>query len=179
MNKLRQNSVQLIIVTDLSQTLRSTLEIGAVIAILIAITGLAASDADRHFAKSQIAEALIITSTTRYDIIAYRAEHGEWPKIGADESKPLTDTAKNFGRYVSHLELGAEGKLTAVFDGDRSIEALRGQRLTLRPVVVTANPSAPVSWVCGQHPVGDGRNAGSNDDTTVDPHLLPSICRGH
>lgn len=178
MNKPKAPNLSLIRVRDLSQTLRDALETGAVVAVLMAVTTLAVVEAERYFARAQIAEAAFVASTVRQEIIAYRAEHGEWPVVRSSIPNSAFDIEPAPGRLVAELELGQQGSFTAVFDDTRPIPALRGKRLSMRPLTVAANPSAPVSWVCGAHRFPDGLSPGGDDKTTIDARLLPASCRG-
>ena len=179
MNDLRRSNVHLIMVTDLSQTLRSTLELGAVVAVLMTLTALAVSYAGGYFARAQIAEALAVSGTVRQEMVAYRAEHGDWPATQADLPHSELNEDERPGSYVAGLDIGDHGSLTALFDDAAPIEELRGRKLSFRPLSVTGQPGAPVSWVCGAHRYADGLGTRGQDETTIDTHLLPSFCRGY
>jgi len=179
MNDLRRSNVHLIMVTDLSQTLRSTLEMGAAFAVLMVLTALAVSYASGYFARAQIAEALAVSSNVRQEMVVYRAEHGVWPTSSAELPHSDLSGDKPLGKYVARLDMGEHGSLTAEFDETTPTEELRGTRLTFRPVSLGEHPDAPVSWICGAHGFAYGLTTRGRDETTIDTHLLPSFCRGY
>lgn len=163
--------------TDVSPKMRSMLEFGAAIAILMGLTAMVAKKLESYVIQSQITEAFGLTATVRSDMIAYRAEHGDWPSSDNELGNSTLSEVSNVGKYVDHLELGKEGALTSVFGDDSAAAGLKGRRLTVRPLTLVANPSAPVSWVCGQHRYPSELSPGGVDETDVDPSDLPSTCR--
>lgn len=179
MRRVSSTFINLIMASDLSQRMRSALDFGAAIALLMILTALALNSFESYIAQSQLSEAFGLSSTIRVDLIAYRAEHGGWPATNREIGN--ADVAEKFyvGEYVDHFELGRDGALTAVFSDDSSVEQLRNRRLTLRPLTLAQEPGAPVAWVCGPHQYPAEMVPGGIDETDISPTELPSICRNY
>ncbi len=163
--------------TDLSQSLRSVLEFCAAVAVLFLVTAIAAESMQSAVIRSQTAEAFMMTSDVKVSMMAYRAETGEWPSEPAELANSSLDEEDLLGRYVDHLELGANGALSVVFGKEYPSAPIQNRRLTHRPSVSIEDPGAPIVWVCGQHPVLEGLAASGVDETDIKAINLPSACR--
>ena len=169
--------INLIMASDLSQRLRSALEFGAVVAVLMALTVMAISRLDAYVIQSQVTEAFDLTSSVRDEMVVYRAEHGVWPATPADLANATLSEEFSLGSYVHHLELGRDGALTTVFGNDASAVRLRDRRLTFRPLTLPADPGAPVSWVCGYRNPPEGMESAGEDRTSLKMRHMPASCR--
>ena len=167
----------LFMASDVSQKLRSALEFGAVVAIIMALTTLAVRNFETHVIQSHLAEAYMLTSTVRGEMVTFRAENGRWPLNEPELHNATLSQRSNLGNVVDYLELRDGGAISVVFDQERSAAKLQGRRLTLRPLLVTSEPGGPISWVCAAHQVPEGLTAGGIDETDIDPSQLPSACR--
>ena len=165
--------------TDLSQRLRSALEFGAAVALLMGLTVLAIGRLDSLVARSQVAESLILTGPTKSELVVHRAQTGEWPPAAGDMALKTLGNETEYGAYVDRVELGGGGALTSVFLEDTPAPGLRGRRLTIRPLTLSADSGAPVSWVCGPHRYPSELAPNGTDETDIDPSDLPSACRDY
>ncbi len=177
MDRNARTFATLFMVSDVSQRLRSALEFGAVIAIIMALISFAARNFETYIIQSQISEAFMLTSTVRGEMVTFRAETGRWPSNEAELHNPTLSQESGLGRVVDHLELRDGGAISVVFDDESSAANLQGRRLTLRPLLVTSEPSGPISWVCASHRIPDGLAVGGIDETDIDAAQLPSACR--
>ncbi|RLA40143.1 MAG: hypothetical protein DRR42_26340 [Gammaproteobacteria bacterium] len=177
MKRSARNFAMLFIASDVSQKLRSAMEFGAAVAIIMALTTLAIRNFETYIVQSQIMEAFGLMSTVRIEMVAYRAEHGEWPAEEPDLHNSTLGQDRDVGNFVDHLELLEGGAISAVFDNEASASNLKGRRLTFRPMIVSSDPSAPIFWACGAYRVPPGFTPGGNDETDIDPSQLPSACR--
>ena len=164
-------------VSDVSQKLRAALELGTVAAIVMALSAFAARSSETYIIQSQIVEAFMLTSTVRSEMVAFRAEYGRWPSSEAELHNPTLSQEYGLGSVVDHLELREGGAISVVFDEASSAENLQMRRLTLRPLLVTSEPSGPISWACASHQIPDGLTVGGVDETDIDASQLPSACR--
>ncbi len=171
--------INLIMATDLSQRMRSALEFGTVVSLLIILTVLAISRFETYVVQSQIAEALFMSSTIRGEMVTHRAEHGDWPATDVALANATLVEEFDVGAYVDRFELGRDGAVTAVFSDDSSAERLRKRRVTFRPLTLPADPGAPVAWVCGPHRYPTELVPGGIDETDIAPTDLPSACRNY
>jgi len=174
-----RNLVFLLVASDVSQKLRSALEFGAVIAIIMALTTMAIRNFETYIVQSQISEAFWLTSTVKAEMVTFRAEKGRWPAQEPDLHNPTLSQEQGLGKFVDHLKLLEGGALSAVFDDDVSASILRGRRITFRPMIVSSEPSAPIFWACAAYSVPEGFTTGGENETDIDPSRLPSACREH
>ncbi len=163
--------------TDLSQSLRSTLEFGAAVAVLMIVTAIAAESMQSAILRSQAAEAFMMTSDVKVSMMAYRAERGEWPAEAADLENSSLSEEDRLARYVDRLELGADGALTVVFGDQYPSAPLQNRRLTLRPSMPVDDQGAPIVWVCARHPILEGFAPSGVDETDIESIHLPFVCR--
>ncbi len=177
MKRSARNFAMLFIASDASQKLRSAMEFGAVIAIIMVLTTFAIRNFETYIVQSQITEAFGLMSTVRAEMVVYRAEHGEWPAEEPELHDSTLSQERGLGQFVDHLELLEGGAISAIFDNEVSASNLRGRRLTFRPMIVSSDPSAPIFWACGAYRVPQGFTPGGNDETDIDPSQLPSACR--
>lgn len=167
----------LLIATDNAPAFRGALELCMTVTVIMVLTGFYAVLGSGFVGKSGLAEAFILSSTMRVDMMTFRAGNGRWPsRPGELGGGQLTDTS--LGRNVAHIELGAEGGLTYVLRGTpRYGEALANRRLTLRAGTVAGDTGAPVSWYCAHRAAPPGISVAAVDETDVPGEYLPSICR--
>jgi len=170
---------ELLVVSDVSQKLRYALEVCTVIAIIMLLLALSARSFETHLVRSQIAEAFMLSSTVREEMIAFRAGTGRWPSSEPELQNATLSERSGVGSVVDHLELLDGGVISAVFDEQRSAAHLQGRRLSFRPSTVDGDGSAPITWLCAAHRVPEGRIVSGRDDTDIAPALLPSACRSH
>ncbi|MDJ0908008.1 MAG: pilin [Woeseiaceae bacterium] len=179
MNRRARHYAHLAAATDLSQSLRSTLEFGAGVAALMLVTVFAANSIQHAVVRSQTAEVFAMASTVKVDIVAHRAVHGEWPADANELANASLMEPFESGMYVDRFQLGEGGAFTATFDVDNSSEAIQGRQLTFRPTSLSGSPNTPVVWVCAQHRLVEGFEPSGVDQTDIEPINLPSVCREH
>lgn len=175
-NKNRQLA-QFLIASDISERFRPVLELGVVISLIMLLTALALANYQTLFVRSQLTEAFALTSTVKADIVAYRAEHGEWPATGGRLPYSTFREDKALGKVVDHLVLDAGGSLTSVFQSTGVAPKLSGKQLTTRPVLVPDSPGSPVFWSCSAYRAPEGMVASGEDKTDIDTSHLPASCR--
>lgn len=164
-------------VADASQRLRSAIEFGAAVAVVTVLVALAVREFETYVIHSQVVEAFILSSTVRGEMVTFRAENGRWPSDAAELHNATLSQPSMLGSVVDHLELNDGGAISVVFGDDTPAVDLRRRRLTLRPLLVTAEPGAPISWVCASHRYPAGFTAGGIDETDIEVSRLPSACR--
>ena len=179
MGSKNQKLAQIFIATDISQKLRSALEFGAVISIVMLLTILALKNYETIIVRAQLSEAFNLTSTVRAEMIVYRAQHGHWPNTAAELHNPTLSQEKNLGQFVDHMTLNEDGSLSTFFGGTDSASLLSGRQLTMRPMLVTGNPGSPVFWACSGYSAPDGVSPSGPDKTDIDLVHLPASCRDY
>ncbi len=172
--------MSLIVAADLSQRLRSALEFGAAVGLIVVLTALASSRFNEYILHAQVAEAFSVTSTLRPELVLYRAQHGHWPASATDLPHSELEAGPEYqaGRYVDRVDLLDDGTLSAVFDSEHSRPRLANRRLAFRPQTHADDPGAPVVWTCGNFDPVPGLSMSGSNTTDITPADLPSICRG-
>ncbi|MBB1059135.1 pilin [Marilutibacter spongiae] len=136
-------------------TLIELMIVVAIIAILAAIALPAYQD---YVARSQVSEAMSLTSGTKVAVAEYYADRGAWPTTNAQAG--VSQATSITGKYVAQTAVGANGTITATMKGAGSASAkIAGGTFILVP---TDNQGS-VTWTC---------NTGSINDK-----FLPSSCR--
>lgn len=178
MHNNSRTRINLIVAADISQKMRFALEFSVVVALILGLTAIAVPDYNAYFARGELTESLVLSSTVKADMMAFRAERGEWPASQTVTGSSALPEGAPMGRYVDYMTIGENGSLTAVFRQDSGPSRLNGQRLTIRPLTITGAPGAPVPWVCGSHGFPRDLTPGGIDETDVEVSVLPAICRG-
>ncbi|MEO0576642.1 MAG: pilin [Pseudomonadota bacterium] len=175
---MKRTLINLMLAAGMSHRMRSTLEFGVAMALLLLLSAMAVARFESYLTKSQIMEAFSLSSALRVDMMVHRAQQGHWPEtisaLGYDDV-----TNYDIGAYVDHLDISADGALTAVFQEGSATPRLQGRRLTLRPLIHPNNAGAPVLWVCAQHQYVAGLVPGGLDETDIAPINLPLACRNY
>lgn len=177
-NRNRQVS-QIFIATDISQRLRSALEFGAVISIILLLTTLALKNFEASIIRSQLSEAFQLTSTVKAEMVIYRAQRGHWPETGTELHDSTLSQEKDVGKFVDHMILNENGSLSIFFGGSDSASPLEGRQLTMRPMLVSGSPGSPVFWACAGYRAPDGAIPSGPDKTDIEKAYLPSVCRDY
>jgi len=147
--------------------------------VVVAIIGILASISlpayQVYVQRSEVVEALSISSTIRQNVTNYYVERLEFPlnneKAGVPESNYL------IGNRITGVvvELGA----IHVTLGNKASKALQGKVLSFRPAVVIGSPVSPISWLCGYDEPVTGMEAVGTNKTDLEKNFLPAACRGY
>jgi len=168
----------IIIAADASQRMRSVLEAGTVAVIVVLATVFFVKNTDRFVARAQLSEALSFSTSTRYDLVTYRASHGHWPASAADTDSSILRDSEHRGAYVESANLHDDGTVTFTFGSrDRTVVSLRQKRLSFRPGLVIGGSGSPISWYCGSRRPPQGIEILGADRTDIEPDLLMFGCR--
>lgn len=121
-------------------TLIELMIVVAIIGILAAVALPAYQD---YTARSQMSEALTLSSGAKVAVTEYWTNNGAFPASNA--SAGIADAANITGKYVSSVTVGTGGLVTALMKGTGSVAAgIDGQSLLLSPVTAAGS----ISWVC-------------------------------
>lgn len=136
-------------------TLIELMIVVAIIAILAAIALPAYQD---YVARSQVSEAMTLSSGAKTAVAEYFADRGVWPTTNAMAG--LAPAASINGKYVLSVGVGANGAITATMKGAGSAsQKIAGGTFIMVPTDATGS----ISWTC---------NTGNINDK-----YLPSSCR--
>ena len=137
-------------------TLIELMIVVAIIAILAAIALPAYQD---YVARSQVSEAMTLSSGAKTAVTEYYADKGAVPTTNADAG--LAGAASINGKYVTSVTVGNGGGITALMKGVGSVSAkVAGKTFVLTP----ADAGGSITWDC-------------KTNGTIDSKYRPSSCR--
>jgi len=145
--------------------------------IVIAIIGILASVAlpsyHDYINRAKLIEAITLTEEIKKSINAYYRQRGKFPSNNEQAGSP--DPEHIIGLYTKSATVD-KGAIHVQL-GNRVNESLKDKILSLRPLIVTANPSSPISWSCGYAGAPPGMTAMGENRTDIENQLLPAACR--
>ena len=138
-------------------TLIELMIVVAIIAILAAIAIPAYQD---YLVRTQVSEGAVLADGAKTAVAEFYSNKGELDNTGGNASVGLSSATSINGKYVSQIEVGTTGLITATYGGPKANKALgTGQTLLLSPVTNAGS----IDWVC--------------KSTSIKPKYLPSNCR--
>ncbi len=138
-------------------TLIELMIVVAIIAILAAIALPAYQD---YVARSQVSEAMTLSSGAKTAVTEYYADKGTFPDTNAKAG--LADAKSINGKYVASVTVGTDGKITAKMKGTGSVsDKVQGKDFALIP----KDAGGSITWDC------------KSASTTIDAKYRPSSCR--
>ena len=138
-------------------TLIELMIVVAIIAILAAIALPAYQD---YVARSQVSEAMTLSSGAKTAVTEYYADKGAFPTTNAMAG--LAGASSINGKYVASVTVGANGVITAKMKGSGSVSSkVAGRDFALVP----ADAGGSITWDC------------KGSATTIDAKYRPSSCR--
>ena len=151
-------------------TLIELMIVVAIIGILAAIAIPAYQD---YTIRAQVVESFSISGELKLSIKDYYKNRGTFPTDNESAGVPAAEHL--IGNYVTRVDV-VDGAMHVEF-GNYVNSNISGKVLTIRPQIVSANPTSPISWACGYHVPPDGMEAVGEDRTNVENRFLPSACR--
>ncbi|QII30195.1 prepilin-type N-terminal cleavage/methylation domain-containing protein [Stenotrophomonas maltophilia] len=137
-------------------TLIELMIVVAIIAILAAIALPAYQD---YVARSQVSEAMTLSSGAKTAVTEYYADKGAFPTTNALAG--LAGASSISGKYVTSVTVGTGGAITAMLKGAGSVSSkVAGKTFVLTP----ADAGGSITWDC--------KSSG-----TIDAKYRPSSCR--
>ncbi len=164
-------TVQTVSKTEQGFTFLELMIVATIIGILSAI---AIPSYHTYLTRSQATDALMLTADVRQAVAKYYFYTGEFPhdNFATGVSKDIT------GKYVQSVTV-EDGAIQVLFS-DLS-QQLAGKYISLRPVIVRNQPTAPIYFACGNSELASDKQAIQaiigNNRTDVDEEYLPSACR--
>ncbi len=151
-------------------TLIELMVVVAIIGILAAVALPAYQD---YTIRAKTAEAIVIVSELKPEIISYYRAKGRFPENNLQAGVPKKEHI--LGNYVKGVAV--ENGALHITMGNKVPEYIAGKQLSLRPIIVKESPDSPISWVCGGDPAPEGMVAVGENKTTLENKFLPSACR--
>lgn len=129
--------------------------------ITVAIVGILAAVAlpayQDYTIRAQVSEGLVLADGAKVVVAEYHANKGDLPDTSTEAGY-----SGAVGKYVSGVQLGTNGVITATFGGTSVNSKLSGDTVSLTPEEDTTTGN--LKWVCSS--------------TTIDQKYLPSSCTG-
>lgn len=150
------------------------------IAIVAVLAGAAAYAYAGYTHNAEVSEAMRMLDGAQTTVASAYQTNGSAPGDAAEAG-----LNQNPGKFVQSLNIGGGGVLWAVFNNvDPN---LNGLILTMTPYTSSADPTAPIVWVCGYNtpsagwtalpPDAAGQSNAAPAATTVPASYLPRACR--
>lgn len=151
------------------------IELMVVVAIIGILASIAIPSYQVYIQRSEISEALSMSTTIREKVNKYYTETLEFPKDNPTAGVPLPEQL--ISNRISRVTV--EAGAIHVEMGHKASKPLQGKILTFRPAVVTGSPLSPISWLCGYDEPVPGMKAIGENKTSLKKEFLPISCRGY
>lgn len=149
------------------------IELMIVIAIIGILGSMAIPTYQDFIIRAQINEAMTLSEGVKKSITNYYVTQQKFPSDNQTAGVPKSDHL--IGNFVTRVQV--ENGAIHVTLGNRINAHVKGKVLSLRPATVTANPSSPISWLCGYAEPVNGMTAMGENHTTVPSLYLSPACR--
>jgi type IV pilus assembly protein PilA len=149
------------------------IELMIVIAIISILSSIAMPNFQDRIIRAQIQEAIELTKTIQPAVIEFYAAHQRFPKNNEEAGVPKPEYL--IGNFVKGITV-ADGAVHIRL-GNKINAHANGKMLTIQPAIVSANPSSPLSWLCGYARPVVGMEAVGENQTSVPDNYLPLSCR--
>lgn len=148
------------------------MEIVIVVAIIAILALMAMPDMTSPTIRAQIKDSGTLIDVAKAGVVQVYGSTGTFPKNNKEAGVPEPD--KMIGKYVTRVEIN-NGAVTMTF-GNSAHVAIKGTKLTVRPAYVENQPSIPISWICGGHPIPNGMQIAGQNITDMPPKYTPLEC---
>jgi len=149
------------------------IELMIVVAIIGILGSMAIPTYQDYIIRAQIHEAINLSEGVKKSITDYYVTNQRFPTDNTMAGVP--QSAHLIGNFVTGIQV-KEGAIHITL-GNRINAHVKDKVLSLRPSTVTANPSSPISWLCGYAEPVNGMDANGENNTTVPSLYLSPACR--
>lgn len=149
------------------------IELMIVVAIIGILAAVAIPSYQDYTIRAQVVEGLSLVGEVKPSIRDYYKNRGRFPDDNVMAGAPAPEHL--IGNYVKGVRV-ENGAMHVTF-GHYANSQIDDRVLSIRPLFVTANPSSPIAWGCGNQTPPPGMTAAGENRTDVLPQYLPSACR--
>ena len=151
----------------------TVIEMLVVFAVIAILSAIAMPSLQGRIVRKQIDAALPLAELAKKPIAAAWLTTQILPADNASAGVPAADKIVN--NFVSALTV-ENGAIQITF-GNRAHSAIEGKILSLRPAVMSDEPTVPITWVCGKAEGPNKMTIIGVDKTNVPATYLPLDCR--
>ncbi len=159
--------------TDNEFRMRNISELGmaVVVVFLVMMVGILPAT-ETMVRRAEVSEALMLISTQRVEMATERAYSGSWS--GSRQSVRRDSPTDTSGKFVKSVDW-SDGVLAVQLRAE--MKSGEGEMLYFKPATNSADPAAPMLWVCGNWKTPVGFETRPGPTTNIHPKYLPHICR--
>lgn len=149
------------------------IELMVVVAIIGILSSMAIPNYQEFIIRAQLTEAMNLAETLKKSVTDYYVFHKQFPKDNQTLGVPKPEHL--IGNYVTGIQV--ENGAIHLSLGHRINLQLAGKIFTIRPAIVTENPTSPISWLCGYASAVPGMTAVAENKTSVPSIFMSLECR--
>ncbi len=150
------------------------IELMIVISIIGVLATMALPSYQDRVIRSQVREALGLAEMAKEGVEDYYiSKGGDMPENNA--SAGLPEAGKIVGNYTSQVKV-INGAIEVTL-GNRINAHVENMVISLRPAIVAGEPRVPIAWVCGHASIPEKMMVAMENNTNLEPRLLPIECR--
>lgn len=148
------------------------LELMVVLAIIAIFAAVAMPSFKSNNTRAQVVESVELLKNLKDSVGLFYQTQKKFPRHNDEAGIPKPEHL--IGNYVERIDY-VMGSFNITF-GNKANGVLKKKILSVRPMVVTASPESPISWVCGNSSVPEGMTAVGVNSTNVENQYLPINC---
>lgn len=148
------------------------LELMVVLAIIAILAAVAMPSFKSNNTRAQVVESVELLKNLKDSVGLFYQTQKKFPRHNDEAGIPKPEHL--IGNYVERIDY-VMGSFNITF-GNKANGVLKKKILSVRPMVVTASPESPISWVCGNSSVPEGMTAVGVNSTNVENQYLPINC---
>ncbi|GGY71173.1 hypothetical protein GCM10011613_14710 [Cellvibrio zantedeschiae] len=148
------------------------LELMVVLAIIAILATMAMPSFESKNTRAQVIESVDLIKNLKDSVGLFYQTEKKFPRHNAEAGIPKPEFL--IGNYVERIDY-VMGAFNITF-GNKANGVLKKKVLSIRPMVVTASPESPISWVCGNSPVPEGMTVVGVNNTNIENKYLPINC---
>lgn len=149
------------------------IELMIVVAIIGILSSMAIPTYQDYVIRGQLKESMYLADVAKKAVTIYYQTQQQFPDNNEVANIPQPNHL--IGNYVTGVTI--EKGAIHVSLGNKINAHVKDKILTLRPAIVTENPTSPIAWLCGYAQPVVGMNAVGENKTDIPISYLEWECR--